>query len=73
MLCLLVKIFGSKFEDIILGSRKLNKGNNHNMCNLYLLVYKTKQPEMCDTCDTSIRIEVPIQISVHKKLVGQVA
>ena len=27
---------------------------------------------MCDTCDTYIRIEVPIQTSVNKTIVGQV-
>jgi len=66
MLVLLEKIFGGKFEDIMGKSRKLHTKEHHRMCTRQLLRFKSKVAEICNTCDTYIRVEVPFQTSCQK-------
>ena len=72
MLWLLEKIFGRKFEDIMGNWRMLHKGDIHNMLTPLLLGCKIHLTEMCNTCNTYIRVVVPIQNCGQKTCVGQV-
>jgi len=60
---LLGELIGLKSFDVIGDPRKLHKGEHHNICSRQLLGYTIKGAKMGDTCDTYIRVEVPIQNS----------
>ena len=66
------KIFSRKFEDKMGNLRKLQDEEHRIIYIPPLLVCKSKEPELCGTCDKYIRIESAIQNSGQKTIVGQV-